>query len=427
MGLALVCFLIFLFLLIFNVPLGFSMGASGVLTLFIDGSVDPVSAIMRVFSGINSISMLAVPFFILSGVLMEGGAISGEIVSFSRAVVGRVRGSLAHVCVVACMLFASVSGSAMATALAFSNLLAPAMKKDGYGTDFICALQACGGTLGPIIPPSILMIMYCSYANISVGSMFLAGIVPGVLCGVGLMVCSYFYAKKNNIPLTPKMAGKERTKAILHAIPALLMPVIIIGGTMAGFSSPTEAGMVACLYGIIIGLFVYKGLKLKDLPKIFAKAAITAATTLIMVGLANLMGYMLLRLNFAKIIGDFLGGVTSNPLLVMLIVVLFLFILGMFMESTAAMIIFAPILAPLALEFGINPIQFGLIVVMCQCVAQVTPPVGALLSATTFSQGIPVQQSYKPLIPMVIAEMAVLILTVLIPEVSVWLPGVLMG
>ena len=427
MVLALFCFVIFLFLLVFNVPLGFSMGASGVITMFIDGTVDPTSAIRNVFSGINSISMLAVPFFILSGVLMEGGAVSNEIVSFSRAVVGRVRGSLAHVCVVACMLFASVSGSAMATALAFSNLLAPAMKKDGYGVDFICALQACGGTLGPIIPPSILMIMYCSYANLSVGSMFIAGVIPGVLCGIGLMICSYFYAKKNNIPLAPKMPRKQRIHDILHAIPALLMPVIIIGGTIAGFSSPTEAGMVACVYGIVIGLFVYKGMKLKDLPRIFAKGAMTSATTLIMVGLANLMGYMLLRLNFASIIGDFLGGITSNPLLVMLIVVLFLFILGMFMESTAAMIIFAPILAPLAVEFGINPIQFGLIVVMCQCVAQVTPPVGALLSATTFSQGIPVQQSYKPLVPMVIAEMAVLILTVFIEPLSTWLPGVLMG
>lgn len=427
MAMALICFGIFLFLLVFNVPLGFSMGTSGIITLFLDGRIDAVSAVMRIFSGINSISMLAVPFFILSGVLMEGGAISNEIVSFSRAVVGRVRGSLAHVCVVACMLFASVSGSAMATALAFSNLLAPSMKKDGYGVDFICALQACGGTLGPIIPPSILMIMYCSYANISVGSMFMAGIVPGLLCGIGLMICSYFYAKKNNIPLTPKMTGKERTKAILHAIPALLMPIIIIGGTMAGFSSPTEAGMVACLYGIIIGLFVYKGLKLKDLPRIFAKAALTAATTLIMVGLANLMGYMLLRLNFATMIGDFLGSVTSNSLMVMIIVVIFLFILGMFMESTAAMIIFAPILAPLAVEFGINPIQFGLIVVMCQCVAQVTPPVGALLSATTFSQGIPVQKAYRPLVPMVVAEFAVLLLTVLVEPLSTWLPTLLMG
>ena len=423
MGMALFCFGIFLFLLVFNVPLGFSMGGAGIITLFWDGRIDAVSAVMRIFSGINSISMLAVPFFILSGVLMEGGAISNEIVSFSRAVVGRVRGSLAHVCVVACMLFASVSGSA----LAFSNLLAPAMKKDGYGVDFICALQACGGTLGPIIPPSILMIMYCSYANISVGSMFIAGIVPGVLCGISLMICSYFYAKKNNIPLTPKMHSRERTKAILHAIPALLMPIIIIGGTMAGFSSPTEAGMVACLYGIIIGLFVYKGLKLKDLPRIFAKAAMTAATTLIMVGLANLMGYMLLRLNFATMIGDFLGSVTSNPLMVMVIVVIFLFILGMFMESTAAMIIFAPILAPLAVKFGINPIQFGLIVVMCQCVAQITPPVGALLSATTFSQGIPVQKAYRPLIPMVIAEFAILLLTVFIEPLSTWLPTLLMG
>lgn len=426
MILALFCFGLFMFLLIFNVPLAFSMGSSGVVTMFLQGSIEPISAAMKIFSGINSISMVAVPFFILSGVLMEGGNISEQIVSFSRAVVGRVRGSLAHVCVISCMLFASVSGSAMATALAFSNLLAPAMREDGYETDFICALQACGGTLGPIIPPSILMIMYCSYANLSVGSMFLAGIVPGVLCGIGLMICSYFYAKKHDIPLAPKMNRKDRISAIVKALPALFMPVIIIGGTMAGFSSPTEAGMVACLYGIILGLFVYKGLKLKDLPRIFAKAALSAATTLVMVGLANMMGFVLIRLNFAETIGTVLAGITSNKLLLMLIIVAFLFILGMFMESTAAMIVFAPVLAPIAVKFGINPIQFGLIVVMCQCVAQVTPPVGALLSATSFIQNIPVQKCYKPLIPMVIAEMIVLVLTILFEPVSTLLPNLML-
>lgn len=426
MGLALLCFGIFLVLLIFAVPLGHAMAAAGVLVMATEG-INAMGAVQRIFAGINSISLIAVPFFILSGLLMEGGNISKGIVDFARAFFGHIRGGLGHVCVVSCMIFAAVSGSAMATALAFSNLLAPAMKEDGYETPFIAGLQACGGTLGPIIPPSILMIMYSSYSGVSVASLFMSGIIPGILMGIGLMICCYRYAKKRDIRLLPKIAGKERAKIVGHSIWALLMPVIIVGGTMAGFCSPSEAGMVACLYGLVVGTVVYKGLRLRDLPQLLSRAAITSSTVLILMGLANLMGYMLARLNFASIIGDFFASFTDSSMLVFFIIVVFLLLLGCVMESNAATVIFAPVLYPIANAFGINPIQFGLVFVICECIAQITPPVGALLSATASIQGVPLQSTIKHVIPMLIAEVAVLLLVMLFPPLSTFLPSVLVG
>ena len=426
MGLALLCFGIFLVLLIFAVPLGHAMAAAGVIIMATEG-INAMGAVQRIFAGINSISLIAVPFFILSGLLMEGGNISKGIVDFARAFFGHIRGGLGHVCVVSCMIFAAVSGSAMATALAFSNLLAPAMKEDGYETPFIAGLQACGGTLGPIIPPSILMIMYSSYSGVSVASLFMSGIIPGILMGIGLMICCYRYAKKRDIRLLPKIAGKERAKIVGHSIWALLMPVIIVGGTMAGFCSPSEAGMVACLYGLVVGTVVYKGLRLRDFPQLLSRAAITSSTVLILMGLANLMGYMLARLNFASIIGDFFASFTDSSMLVFFIIVVFLLLLGCVMESNAATVIFAPVLYPIANAFGINPIQFGLVFVICECIAQITPPVGALLSATASIQGVPLQSTIKHVIPMLIAEVAVLLLVILFPPLSTFLPSVLVG
>ena len=205
------------------------------------------------------------------------------------------------------------------------------------------------------------------------------------------------------------------------------MPVIIVGGTMAGFCSPSEAGMVACLYGLVVGTVVYKGLRLRDLPQLLSRAAITSSTVLILMGLANLMGYMLARLNFASIIGDFFASFTDSSMLVFFIIVVFLLLLGCVMESNAATVIFAPVLYPIANAFGINPIQFGLVFVICECIAQITPPVGALLSATASIQGVPLQSTIKHVIPMLIAEVAVLLLVILFPPLSTFLPSVLVG
>lgn len=421
---AAVLFLIFIMMLIFAVPLAFAMGAAGSVAVLLDGNVDILGIVPRVFAGMNSVAMMAIPFFILSGSIMEAGNISKELVNFAKALVGHLRGGLAHVCVVSCMLFAAVSGSSVATALAFGNILVPAMNKDGYDKSFTATLQACGGTIGPIIPPSILMVMYCSIAGISVGSMFMAGVVPGILMGIALMIVSYFYAKKNNIPKSEKMPAKEKVRVILKAVWALLMPVIIIGGTMSGFCSPSEAGMLACIYGLIVGRVVYKGFRLKDLPEVFAKGTLSGATILILNGMANIMGWQLARVNFPTMVSEFLGSITHSSLGVLFIVVIFLMILGMFMETCAATVIFAPVLYPMAIQFGIDPIQFGLVVVLTLVIGQITPPVGVLLSTTTSLIGVPMQSTFKYLVPCLISLLVVLVLCVLIPQFSLILPEI---
>ena len=421
---AAVLFLIFIMMLIFAVPLAFAMGAAGSVAVLLDGNVDILGIVPRVFAGMNSVAMMAIPFFILSGSIMEAGNISKELVNFAKALVGHLRGGLAHVCVVSCMLFAAVSGSSVATALAFGNILVPAMNKDGYDKSFTATLQACGGTIGPIIPPSILMVMYCSIAGISVGSMFMAGVVPGILMGIALMIVSYFYAKKNNIPKSEKMPAKEKVRVILKAVWALLMPVIIIGGTMSGFCSPSEAGMLACIYGLIVGRVVYKGFRLKDLPEVFAKGALSGATILILNGMANIMGWQLARVNFPTMVSEFLGSITHSSLGVLFIVVIFLMILGMFMETCAATVIFAPVLYPMAIQFGIDPIQFGLVVVLTLVIGQITPPVGVLLSTTTSLIGVPMQATFKYLVHCLISLLVVLVLCVLIPQFSLILPEI---
>ena len=427
MGLCLLTFGIFLFLLIFGVPLAFSMAAAGGIVLAIGDTVPAIGAVSRAFNGIDSITLLAIPFFILSGSLMEGGSISEQLVNFSKAFVGHFKAGLAYVCVLSCMIFAAVSGSSMATALAFGNILAPAMKEDGYDVGFIATLQATGGTLGPIIPPSLLFIMYASSAGLSIGSLFMSGLVPGILMGIALMIVSYFQIRKTNVKSSPRMPWNQRIKVIVKAIPALLMPIIIIGGTLAGFCSPSEAGMVACVYAIAIGFFLYKGLKIRDLPRIFAKGAMSSGMVLILMALANVMGYVLTRLDFATKIGTFLSSFVTSGTGCLVVITIFLLILGMFMDSNAALVIFAPVFYPLAFVFDIDPLQLGLIVVMCQVVAQITPPVGVLLSTTAAMNGIPMQRTFKHLVPQLIALVVVLIICIFVPQLGTWLPHLIYG
>lgn len=424
---AAILFLLFLLMILFAMPLAFAMGAAGCLTVMMEGTVDVLGVIPRIFAGMNSISMMAIPFFILSGSIMEAGDISKQIVSFAKALVGRLVGGLAHVCVVSCMVFAAVSGSSVATALAFGNLLVPAMNKSGYDKSFTATLQAAGGTIGPIIPPSILMVMYCSISGISVGALFMAGVIPGLMMGGALMVVAYLYAKKAKIPREEKMPRKEIVKTVLKATWALLMPIIIIGGTLSGICSPTEAGMLACVYGLVVGKFIYRGLKVKNLPKVFADGAMAASKILILNGMANIMGWQLARVNFPKLVSGFLSGITTNRLGVIFIVILFLMLLGMFMETCAATVIFAPVLYPLAAQFGIDPIQFGLLIVLTLVIGQITPPVGVLLSTTTSLVGVSMQSTFKYLKPCLISLMVVLVLCALIPQLSTFLPGLIFG
>ena len=426
MGLCLLVFGIFLVLMFFGVPLAFGMTAAGLAVLQIEGSVTVLGAIPRIFSGMNNITLIAIPFFILSGSLMESGNLSAGLVNFARAWVGHLKGGLAYVCVISCMLFAAVSGSSLATAVAFGNLLAPAMKKDGYETEFIAALQACGGTLGPVIPPSILFIMYASIAGVSIGGLFIAGAIPGIIMGIALIIYSAIYARKHpNISRSEPMPYGKRLIETAKSILALLMPVIIIGGTLSGFCSPSEAGMVACVYAILVGSIVFRGIKLKDMPRVFGNAAMTASMVMMMMGFAGVMNYILTRMNFASMVGEFLVGLVSSGTGVLIIITIFLLLLGMVMDANAALVIFAPIFYPLAAQFNINPFHLGLVIVVNIVIAQVTPPVGVLLSATAQLHDVPVQSTYKHVWPMLISLIICLFVFIFVPPLSTWLPSLM--
>lgn len=419
-------FIIFLLLLVLSMPVAFAMAASGGFTLMMEG-VDLIGAVPRVFSGMNSMSLLAIPFFLLSGSLMEYGGISKQLVAFAKSLVGHLTGGLAHVCVLSSMIFASVSGSSVASAMAFGNILVPAMNKSGYDKGFTSTIQACGGTLGPIIPPSIVMIMYCSITGISVGAMFMAGFIPGILIGIGLMIVSYLYAKKAGIPKEEKLPSAEVWKSFKGAVWALFMPVIIVGGILSGWFTATESGMIAVVYGIFIGKVIYKELKWKDLPKIFVNTALASAKVLFVSGMANILGWELARLNFPSMVINGISRVTENKWIIMLLIIGLFMLVGCFVETVAAIVVFIPVLYPLAAQFGFEPIHFAIVVILTLVMGQVTPPVGVILFLTSSMNGISIKQTFKYLVPCIGVFVAVILICAFIPDIPMLLPRIFYG
>lgn len=422
-GILFIIFLVFLFL---SVPVAFAMAAAGGFTLMIEG-IDLIGAIPRIFSGMNSMSLLCIPFFMLSGSLMEYGGISKQLVAFAKSLVGHLTGGLAHVCVLSSMIFASVSGSSVASAMAFGNILVPAMNKSGYDKGFTSTIQACGGTLGPIIPPSIVMIMYCSITGISVGAMFVAGFIPGIMIGVGLMLVSYFYAKRAGIPKEEKQPLSEVWRSFKGAVWALLMPVIIVGGILSGLFTATESGMIASIYGIFVGRVIYKELKWSDLPKVLVNTALASAKVLFLSGMANILGWELARLDLPANVITFMSGLTDNKWIVLSLVILLFVIIGCFVETVAALIIFIPVLYPLAAQFGFEPIHFAIVVIVTLVMGQVTPPVGVILFLTTSMNGVSIKQTFPYLKPCLCVFAAVILLCAFVPDIPMFLPRLLYG
>ena len=421
-----ILFVIFLILLVLSMPVAFAMAAAGGFSLMAEG-VDLIGAVPRIFSGMNSMSLLAIPFFLLSGSLMEYGGISKQLVAFAKSLVGHLTGGLAHVCVLSSMIFASVSGSSVASAMAFGNILVPAMNKGGYDKGFTSTIQACGGTLGPIIPPSIVMIMYCSITGISVGAMFMAGFIPGILIGVGLMIVSYFYAKKAGIPKEGKLPASEVWKSFKGAVWALFMPVIIVGGILSGLFTATESGMIAVVYGIFIGKVIYKELKWKDLPRVLVNTALASAKVLFLSGMANIMGWELARLNFPSMVINGISMLTENKWVILLLVIGLFMLVGCFVETVAAIVVFIPVLYPLAAQFGFEPIHFAIVVILTLVMGQVTPPVGVILFLTSSMNGISIKRTFRYLIPCLAVFMAVILICAFVPGVPMLLPRLFYG
>lgn len=417
-------FVIFFILLFAGTPIAFSMGLGSLIGLMVDGTNLTVVA-QRLFSGVNSFSLMAIPFFMLSGELMLKGGISRRLVNFAHSLVGHFTGGLGMVDILTSVIFAGISGSAAADTAAVGAIMIEPMKDRGYPAGLAAVIQATAGSLGPIIPPSLTMILYCSLTNLSIGECFMAGVLPGLVIGVGCMVATYVYAKKLGIKGERRSTLAEIWKAFKEAALALVMPLIIIGGIVGGIFTATEAGAIAVLYALIIGLFVFKEFTLKDLPHILVESAASSAMCLLIVAAANVFSWVVAYAKIPTIIVNFLVSLTSNKYIIMILLVIFLLIVGMFIETLSATIIVAPILMPVAAQYGIDAVQFALVMVITLVYAGVTPPVGGVLFITMGIAKVKMKDTLKYL-PAYLGVVCIsLLLLIFCPQISLFLPNLL--
>lgn len=413
-------------LFVLSVPIAASLGFSSILTLQIDGQPLIVVA-QKVFEGLDKFSLMAVPFFILAGSLMQSGGIARRLMNFANVLVGWIRGGLGAATVLATMFFSTLSGSSSATTAAIGSITIPNMVKKGYPKPIATALVASSGELGVIIPPSLSLIMYGLVANVSIGSLFLAGIIPGIIIGSSLMLTIYVVAKIKGFDEGERPNAKAWLKQLWatfkDAIWALLMPIIILGGIYTGLFTPTEAAVVAVVYGFIIGYFVYRELTLKEVLNVLSKSAVTSGILLLIVGFASIFGYILTINQVPHMIANALMEVTDNAIIFLMLVNVMVLITGMFMETLAAIIILAPILAPVAAQFGIDPIHFGLIMVVNLAIGMVTPPVAVNLFVACQVANLRIDQIIRPVLIFLAVLIVDLLLITYLPGLSLWLPS----
>jgi C4-dicarboxylate transporter DctM subunit len=418
-----ILFISLVVLLILGVPIAITLGLSAAIAVAFGGGIPLLILAQREFTSIDSFPLMAIPFFILAGTLMEVGGISRRLINFANALTGHITGGLGLVAVVTSMFFAAISGSSAATVAALGSILIPAMIKRGYHRNFSGAVQAVSGELGVIIPPSIPMILYGVTTETSVGDMFMAGIIPGLLIGFSLLIAVYIFAKRRGYGSEPKKNWAERWIAFKEALLALFMPVIILGGIYGGIFTPTEAAGVAVLYAFIIGVFVYKEIKWKDLISLLGQSAVTSAIIMYIIANAGLFGWVLSREGVPHMIADFFANFSSNPFVFLLVINLLLFIVGMFFETGAAIIILAPLLAPVAMEFGIDPVHFGMIMIVNLAMGMCTPPVGVNLFISCQIAKIKLEDITKAVLPFLVVLIVDLMLISYIPQISLWLPN----
>jgi tripartite ATP-independent transporter DctM subunit len=419
-------FAVFLIGLVAGVPVAISLGlASAAYLLMAD--IPLVVIPQKFYAGIDVFVLLCIPGFILAGNLMNAGRITEAIIGFANALVGWIRGGLGLTNIAGSMLFAGISGTAVADAASIGAVMIPGMKKSGYPAGFSAAVTAASSTIGPIIPPSVPMIIVGALAEISVGRMFLAGAVPGLLLGLGLMAACYQMARRHNYPRQPWEGFRRLGRSFLGAVWALAMTALIIGGLMSGKVTPTETSIVASLYAFVVGVFVYRGLKLRHVPKVMVDSAVASAGILVLVGFANVFGWILASEQIPQLLAATVLSITDNKILVILIINLLLLFVGMFMETIAALIIlFGPLLA-VAQSVGIDPVHFATFAVLNLMIGLTTPPVGVCLFICSNIARVPLGVVVRALVPFLLVNLFVLLLVSYIPALSLWLPNLVFG
>lgn len=409
----------FAVLLALSVPIGIALAIASLIVLISTQVLPPEFLAQSLITSVDSFAIMAVPFFILAGEVMSKGGVSARLFHVAETLVGNKTGGFAMATIITCMFFAAISGSGPATVAAIGGIMIPSMVRMGYDKKFATALVAAAGSLGVIIPPSIPMVMYGVTGGASVGDLFIGGIIPGIVVAAGLMVYAFYYSKKqgyvgNGVPFDIKEFGRS----VWDAKWALLIPIIILGGIYGGIFTPTEAAAVAAIYGIIAGMFLYKELKIKDMPKVMADAALTTATVLIIVGAATAFGQLMTIAQIPGQIADFLLGISNNTIVIILLITLILLIIGCFMDTLAAIIILTPLLLPIATEIGYDPVHFGIIMVVNLAIGFITPPLGVNLFVGSGISGLSIQSLSKAVLPFFVAMLATLMVIIFIPQLT---------
>ncbi|MDK2930931.1 MAG: hypothetical protein PWR07_1062 [Bacillota bacterium] len=407
-------------------PIAVALGISTLVGLMLEPNVPLVLVVQRMFTAMDSFPLMALPLFLLAGALMGVGGISRRIINLSAALVGHITGGLAHVSILASMIFAGISGSAVADTAGIGGIMIPSMIEKKYPRQYAAAVTAAASTIGVIIPPSIPMVICGAMVSVSVGGMFLGGVVPGVIIGLALMAVAYYYARREGYARHKRASLKEILAAFRSAFWAITMPVAIVGGIVGGVFTPTEAGAVAVLYALVIGTLVYKELTFKDIMRALWDSALSSAKILFIIGTASLFAWLLTADGFPQLVGRALLSTTKNPTVMMFIISGILLVVGTFMESIAALILLMPVLFPISQQLRIDPVYFGVIVVIALAIGLVTPPVGVCLYVATDISRLPLRVTSRALLPFIAVMMGTLILFLLVPDLILALPRLLM-
>jgi C4-dicarboxylate transporter, DctM subunit len=416
----------FVTFLILGIPIAFVLGLTSFVALLYSGNIPLLLMPKEMFSGTDSFPLLAVPFFMLAGNLMNAGGITKRLINFCNILLGYVRGGLALVNIVASMFFAGITGAAAADASAIGSILIPAMTEEKYDRDFSAAVTAAASTMGPIIPPSIPMIIFGAIAELSVGALFLAGVIPGVMIGLSFMGVAYVISRRRHYPKEKVKSVKDFFIGLKDALLALLMPAIIMGGILGGIFTPTEAAVVAVVYAFIVSFFIYREIRWKDLPKVLIDSVVTTSILMLVIANSAIFGWILANQQVPQAVAQIFLSISNNKWVILLLLNIFLLFVGTFMETTASLIILTPILFPLAVKVGIDPIHFGLVMVLNLVIGLITPPLGVCLFIACSIAKITLEQIVKAILPFLIAAIAILFIVTYIPQLSLWIPQMFM-
>jgi C4-dicarboxylate transporter, DctM subunit len=424
----------FTFFLFIGVPIAFVLGLTPFVAFFLEGEIPHMLAAQRIFTGMDNPILMAIPLFILAGNIMSAGGMTQRLVTFCNVLAGSFRGGLAYINVIISMLFAGITGAAVADTSAIGSILIPAMKKQGYDVDFSTAVTATSSTIGPVVPPSIPFIIYGVLGEVSIASLFLAGIIPGLLLALSQMGLVAYYARKRDYPKGSLISIKEALKATFDAALVLMMPLIILGGILTGIFTPTESACVAVFYALIISLFAYRDIKPIDLPKIIINTAVTSSLVMLVIGTASIFSWFLASKEIPQYITEVVITITHNRIAILLLVNIVLLIVGTFMETTASLIILTPVLLPLMNEIGVDPLHFGVIIVLNLVIGLTTPPVGVCLFIACAIGEIKLEKITKAILPFLFASIIVLLIVtywesmiMVIPKLFGYKPLILSG